>query len=315
MNLLGTPAPHAQHGRLRPGDRRLHAADPTETETEHACLAQTKARPTGLDGKGPAHRHRAGALQRSASPTRWPRPAWPNCWRWACSRSDIDHVHGARRARGAGRAAGAWPRRATTTRWSRSAASSAARPTTSSWSPTSAAAGVTRVSLDYQLPIANAILTIENEARPGPRRRQGPRRRARRGRDGQPAGRPVDERRPPDDPNGAPARSTASAEVGPQPRARIRAAGPVPAPGRPATTPTSIDAHMREPGRLPQGRLGALRRAAARLHRARRRELDALILPAARPQDWTEISPIEHARADDRRLRVPALRSTCRSAW
>ena len=38
-----------------------------------------------------------------------------------------------------------------------------AKPTTSSWWPTSRALA-TRVGLDYHIPIANAILTTENEA-------------------------------------------------------------------------------------------------------------------------------------------------------
>jgi 6,7-dimethyl-8-ribityllumazine synthase len=53
-------------------------------------------------------------------------------------------------------------------------------------------AGVSRVALDYQLPVANAILTTENlEQAVGPPDRQGPRRRPRGGGDGQPAGRAV----------------------------------------------------------------------------------------------------------------------------
>ena len=76
----------------------------------------------------------------------------------------IRHVTRAGRAGSAARAAGDGRERATSTRWSRSAASSAARPTTSSWCANESGAGVTRVSLDHQIPIANAILTVENEA-------------------------------------------------------------------------------------------------------------------------------------------------------
>jgi transcription termination factor NusB len=86
---------------------------------------------------GPAHRHRAGALQRPPSPTSWPKPASPNWLRSACSARHHPR-HRARRARGAVAlkamadsddydALIAW------------AASSAARPTTSSWWPTRAA--------------------------------------------------------------------------------------------------------------------------------------------------------------------------------
>jgi 6,7-dimethyl-8-ribityllumazine synthase len=56
----------------------------------------------------------------------------------------------------------AWPRKPITTHWLPWAASSAAKPTTLNWWPTNPVPPLHALALDYQLPIANAILTTED---------------------------------------------------------------------------------------------------------------------------------------------------------
>jgi transcription antitermination factor NusB len=283
----GHAAAHAQHGRLRPRDRGLPPPHPSKDI--HVWCRQGQGRPAGR--QGPVHRHRAGPLQRRTSPTRWPRPAGDELLALGVQAEHRPRA-GARARSKCPVALQAMAEKAATTRWSRWAASSAARPTTSSWWPTSRR-GVTRVALDYQLPIANAILTTENWSRPSPARPTRARRRPGRRRDGQPAGttRMSDERTQRQDrqPPPAPARPRPS----PRSRAREFALQALYQHLVGRNDAEAIDRLHARPGRLPQGRLGALRRPAARLHREAA-ELDALILPLL-DRKLAEISPIEHA--------------------
>ncbi len=58
----------------------------TSRRNKPPCKQQTRA-PRRSGRAGPDHRHRAGALQRSRSRSRWPSTAWPSCWRWGCRRA------------------------------------------------------------------------------------------------------------------------------------------------------------------------------------------------------------------------------------
>jgi 3,4-dihydroxy 2-butanone 4-phosphate synthase/GTP cyclohydrolase II len=155
MNLLGTPRrmpSMAGYGLEIAG----YLAPPNPERT--SCLVQTRARPTGWTARACASASCRPAST-SPSPTRWP-SLQGRAAALGVAANDIEHVlvPGALEVPVALQALA---EKAATTRWWRWAASSAARPTTSSWWPTSRR-GVTRVALDYQLPIANAILTTEN---------------------------------------------------------------------------------------------------------------------------------------------------------
>ena len=152
-------------------------------------------------------------------------------------------------------------------------------------------AGVTRVVAGPPAcPIANAILTAENEAQAvGPRRRQGPRRGPRGGRDGQPAGRPVvsDDTDSRAKPRQRPPRTGARKRSAP--KSARRRAREFALQGLYEWLVGGADAGVdRRPharaGRLRQVRRRALRRAAARLHRARRGD-STRCSPPRRPQD------------------------------
>ena len=167
---------------------------------------------------------------------------------------------------------------------------------------------------DYQLPIANAILTIENEARPGP----APTTRA--------ATRPASRSRWPtcwttcrDRPTNRPAptaktarraprQAPAAAEVGAPPRARVRAAGPLPVAGRRRRRRRHRRPHARA-GRLRQVRRARTTTRCCTAASSEAAELDALIARHCRPQDQRDLAD-RARRAVDRRLRVPCTAST-----
>ena len=190
----GQPAPHAQHDRLRARSHRLpQAADalsphrpiPTKTETDPPCGAD-QGEPSTWTAAA-SHRHRAGPLQRRITDASWPKPASPSWLSAGRARRNITPCHRARRAGGAGGAAGL----ADTDDFDALIALGCIiRGETYHFElvANESGAGVTPGALDYHLPIANAILTVENEAQAvGPRRRERPRRGARGRRDGQPA--------------------------------------------------------------------------------------------------------------------------------
>ena len=161
------PAPHAEHDRLRPRGDGLSSptSRPSHRQHDRPCAdAEQRRRRRRLDGRGlrigivqarfnaDAHRRAARACLRRAAA------------RSACRRRHhrTSRVPGALEiAAGAARHSPTTER--ATTRWSRSAASSAARPTTSSWSPTRAAPASRASRSTTASPIANAILTIEND--------------------------------------------------------------------------------------------------------------------------------------------------------
>ena len=144
----------------------------------------------------------------------------------------------------------------------------------------------------------------------GPPDRQRPRRGPRRGRDVPTCWTTCDDRRQQAGPAPKPHRAhehrrpQGLGQVRAQPGPRVRAAGALPAPRGAQRRTVHRRVHPR-PGRLPQGRLGALRRPAARLHQGSggtRRPDPA----AAGSQDGRDLA--HRAWRDvDRRLRVPAL--------
>jgi 6,7-dimethyl-8-ribityllumazine synthase len=231
------------------------------------------------------------------------RPAWPNCRRWACSRRAHHHVL----VPGALEVPVALQAMAESDEYDALIALGCIiRGETYHFElvANESGAGVTRMALDYQLPIANAIITTENLEQAIAPDRQGPRRRPRGRGDGQPAGRTVMSDATPCAPfciprctptqarRARPARrAQGGLQVQPQPRARVRAAGAVPAPGGRQRSHGHRPLHARS-GRLSQGRRGALRRL---LHGCIEHgaDLDALITPLL-DRKMAEISPIEH---------------------
>ena len=145
----------------------------------------------------------------------------------------------------------------------------------------------------------------------GPRRRQGPRRRARRGRDGEPAGRRWREHRAEAGDAERPARRRAGAKSARR-RAREFALQGLYQWLRRRDDAGVIDRAHARAGRLRQGRRSALRRAAARLHRRSR----ATSTPCcARHVDRKIAAAVADRarRADDRRLRAARTASTSRT--
>ncbi len=172
----------------------------------------------------PAHRHRARALQRGHHRASWPRPAWPNWTGSTWTPSDIRHVS----VPGALEIPLALKALAESGDFDALVALGCViRGETYHFElvANESGAGVTRVALDHRR--ADGQRHPHGRERSpglGARRRQGPRRRARGGGDGQPDGRSFVT----DGTGQRPARQARAAQVGPPPLARAGAAGPVP---------------------------------------------------------------------------------------
>jgi 6,7-dimethyl-8-ribityllumazine synthase len=121
-------------------------------------LAQKKAR-RKLDGSE-LHIGIVQAASTKASPTPWPPPAAPSCWRWACRGE-----HRPCAVPGALEVPVALQAMAERDEYDALIALGCIiRGETYHFElvANESGAGVTRVSLDYQIPIANAIITTEN---------------------------------------------------------------------------------------------------------------------------------------------------------
>ena len=154
----GQPAPHAQHDRLRPGNHRLHGRRTTE---EQHVWRRTRAQPTELDGKNLHIGIVQARFNESITDALAAGLPGRTGWRWACAEdtSTMCTVPGALEVPVALQALAEKDKydalialgciiRGETYHFELVANESGA--------------GVSRVALDYQLPIANAILTTEN---------------------------------------------------------------------------------------------------------------------------------------------------------
>jgi hypothetical protein len=91
MNLMGNAAPHAQHGRLRPGDRRLHDWPPPTINQKGTMFGADKGTADRLDGKNcPSASCRRASMK--ASPTRWPKACWDELLALGVHEDNIEHV-------------------------------------------------------------------------------------------------------------------------------------------------------------------------------------------------------------------------------
>jgi hypothetical protein len=84
MNLMGNAAPHAQHGRLRPGSRPATRRAPriNQKGTDRVWCRKRHGRPAGRQKL--VHRHRAGALQPEHHQRAGRGLLGRARWRWAC---------------------------------------------------------------------------------------------------------------------------------------------------------------------------------------------------------------------------------------
>jgi hypothetical protein len=115
----GQPAPHAQHGRLRPRGHRLRRPPDrsshrsSQPERGHHARRRQGHQPANWPAKACASASCRPASTRP-SPASWPRPAWPNWLRWVDPATSATSPCPARwRCRGA---EGHGRQRATTTR-------------------------------------------------------------------------------------------------------------------------------------------------------------------------------------------------------
>ena len=93
MNLLGSAAPHAQHGRLRPRGRRLRRRRRALNTTRNTHARRRQGRSAASSTARACASASCRRASTKTSPTRWPQACLGRtARRWASPASDIDHV-------------------------------------------------------------------------------------------------------------------------------------------------------------------------------------------------------------------------------